>query len=397
MSSEKILVISNSNFPGTTGDSANYLEMIKGLRRRGFRIVLACPKYKNSKSFDKKMRKQGIQIIRVPFSPPRLAEIGEKQIFMSSVLRLTLFYLAEFFTILAIILENETKHVIVRHCIQTVNLLPLLGVLRMKITADGDILSSSSMFHVPKSLLRIITIYERVVLRLYTHFLAATPSQMRLLAKYGFRKSQLVLKGIGIDTKKVPVHSLEGIHKDTFGFFGALEKWQHVDDLLRAWAKVIAKKPGARLFIIGDGSMKDYLKELAVDLKVTHSTVFLDGVPRETLWNEYFRLFRVVIIPRSLKLFPEDFPIKLSEALAAGKPVIASKIPSISSVVNEEEGVIFTEPDNEESLALGICQLIDNDQRIRALSRQALETSRRFNLDSQLDKLVEILTSKNQN
>jgi glycosyltransferase involved in cell wall biosynthesis len=399
MSSDKVLVVTSSSFPGTTGDAANYLEMIMGLRRRGIRIVLICPKHRDGKLFDEEMRKRGIVTVRVPLRPPRQAEIGERQIFLSPVLRLVMFYITEFVTTLAVLLEHNTRRVLIRHCIHTINLPPLFGILKIRSVADGDILSSPStpILHVPGSLMRILAVYERAILKFYTYFLVSTPSQMGLLTRAGFVKSHIVTKSIGIDVKRLPVFSLENIPKNTFGIFGVLEEWQNVDHLLRAWAKAVKRKPAAKLFIIGDGSLKNDLKKLASDLKVMENTVFLDGVPRETLWNEYFRLFRVVVIPRSLKFFPEAAPIKLIEALSAGKPVIASRVPGIAAMVNEKEGVVFTEPDNEESLARTICQLIDNDQRLFVLSKQALKASRKFDLDLQLDGLAGILTGKNQN
>jgi glycosyltransferase involved in cell wall biosynthesis len=251
--------------------------------------------------------------------------------------------------------------------------------------------ASIGVLHAPRSLLRILAFYERVVIRLYTRFLALTPSQIGRITKVGFPESRVILKSVGIDTKRIPVHSLKDIPKNTFAYFGTLEKWENVDHLLRAWAKVMEQKPSAKLFIIGDGSMKDDLKKLANNLQIMESMIFLDGVSREVLWVDYFRFFRVAIIPRSSKVFPENASIKLIEALATSKPVIASRVPGIAAMVNENDGVVFAEPDNEESLALAISRLMDNDQGTFGLSKQALNASRRFSVDSQLHRLIGIL------
>jgi glycosyltransferase involved in cell wall biosynthesis len=398
MTLKRILVISPSCFPGTTGDSTNYLEMIRGLMHLGIQIVLVCPKHRDSDAFDEEMRKRGAKIIRIPVSPPRLAEVGERQIVLSTVLKLVMFYVVGLLTALTAVIENNSKHVIVRHCIHTLNLPPLLGVLgftlKVKSVADGDLLSSFeslAVFRAPKFVMKILAFYERAVIRLYTRFLVLTPPQIGLLTRVGFPKSRIILKGLGIDIKGVPVHSLEDIPQNTFGYFGGLEKWQNISQLLRTWAKVVEQKANAKLFIIGDGSMKNDLKKLANDLQITESTFFFDGVPRETLWLEYFKMFRVVIIPRSAKFFPKELPMKLIEAFAAGKPVIVTRVPGIASMINEKDGVVFAEPDNEESLVLAICELADDDEKVFELSKLALNASQRFSLDSQLRRLVEVL------
>ena len=107
--------------------------------------------------------------------------------------------------------------------------------------------------------------------------------------------------------------------------------------------------------------------------------------------NKYFRLFRVAIIPRSSLRVPAN-PIKLVEALASGKPVIATKVPGIADMVNEEDGIVFAEPDNEDSLASAILRLLDNEHMIFTLSRKALRASQKFDLEQQLNKLLKALS-----
>jgi len=399
---EKVLVISPSPFPGIRGDSTNYIEMINGFMQLGIEVSLLCPKNLNGHSFDEEMRRRGVSVIRMPVSPPRLEEVGQRQIVFSTVLKQAMFYVVEFLMSLAVLIERNTKLVMIRHCIHTINLPPLLGVLarilRIQSVADGDLVSASGsqgIIQIPRFLLRILALYEQAAIGLYAHFVVSTPAQVGLLRRVGLPESRIILKGLGIDIKKVPVHDPIDIPRNTFAYFGGLERWQNIDHLLKAWAKAMGwrkgKKTGAMLFVIGDGSMKDDLRKLASELQITESTTFLDGISRETLWAEYFKLFRALIIPRSSRFFPEEFPMKLIEALAAGKPVIATRVPGITTMIKESDGVVFAKPDDEESLALSICRLMNNDREIFALSKRAIRASRRFDLDSQLRRIAQIL------
>ena len=66
-------------------------------------------------------------------------------------------------------------------------------------------------------------------------------------------------------------------------------------------------------------------------------------------------------------------PLKMFEYMAAGKPIIATKLPSIMEVLRDGENAVLAEPDNTESLAQGIQRLIDQPELSRRLGRQARE------------------------
>jgi len=383
----KLVLISPSIFPGTSGDTANWLELIIGFKRKGFNVILICPKHTQTRSFDEKMIKKDVKVKRIPFKPPRLMDIRKRRIIFI-ILRLILFYMIEFLTVMILLIQNHTKYVFIRHSKLTIHLWLLFKILRIKSIADGEVPTLSIDLNVPIWILKILDIYERTVLSSYTHFLVSTDSQRRSLILRGFPRSWIIHSNIGININKVPICNIKEIPRNTFGYFGTLEKWQNVDFLLKSWVEVAKQKPCARLFIIGDGSMKSNLQNLAQDLGVSDSVIFLNAVPREILWNTYFRLFRVVIIPRSSFYVPTLPSIKLIEALAAGKPVIATKVPGITDIVNEEDGVVLVDPDNEDRLASAILKIINNENIIYVLSKKALQASKRFDINSRIYNIL---------
>ena len=81
-----IFVIQPSNFPPKTGDSANYMEQIFALKRRGLKIVLICLKNSETKKFNDVMAKNEISVFSIPFNPPHLQEVNDKGIGFSTFL-----------------------------------------------------------------------------------------------------------------------------------------------------------------------------------------------------------------------------------------------------------------------------------------------------------------------
>ncbi|MCE6967483.1 glycosyltransferase [Cereibacter sphaeroides] len=114
---------------------------------------------------------------------------------------------------------------------------------------------------------------------------------------------------------------------DTVVAFGRLHVQKGYDILLRAFARIRAGQPAARLLLIGDGPEAARLRSLAVDLgmrvgtKGAEADVILPGMRQNPL--RYLRLGRVFALPSRY----EGLPNALIEALAAGVPVLASDCP----------------------------------------------------------------------
>ncbi len=64
--------------------------------------------------------------------------------------------------------------------------------------------------------------------------------------------------------------------------------------------------------------------------------------------------------------------MKLFEYMAAERPIVASRLPSITEVLNEENSVLI-EPDDPVSLGDGIRGILDDEERARRIARQARE------------------------
>jgi len=388
----QIAVVSSSNFPGVAGDSTNYLELVNGFRRKGLNVLLVCPLNRDSRSFDEDLAKKGIRVVRIPFSPPRLPDIVEKGIRISVITKLLAFYVVEIFVVLYTSIVYSPRMCMIRHSIPTFPLATLLRTLRIRSMADGGIVSQDTALKLPPWVRRILHVFEN--LQSYSFFKVSTKSQLAILSNFGFPRDRIVLARIGIDLSKIPLHDLKGIPPATFGYFGALEKWEGLDFLIRSFARVVHEEKSVMLHIFGDGSLKKELEEISEDLGMNENVVFHGSVPRDDLLKKYFGMFRVAVIPRgkdrSTDHYSSAMPIKLVEALAAGKPVIATSVEGIREVAGE--GMLLVPPGDEHAMFSAMLLLSKDEVLTLEMSRGALRASRQFDIDRQIEKLLRSLT-----
>jgi glycosyltransferase involved in cell wall biosynthesis len=142
-------------------------------------------------------------------------------------------------------------------------------------------------------------------------------------------------------------------------FVGRFYIRKRVDMLLRAASILRSQIPGLKVRIVGDGPCRASLHQLARDLQLEGTVAWLGDVSRPDLAQEFNRctLF-------CLPSVQEGFGIVLLEAMAAGKPIVASRAAAIPEVI--PHGVL-TDPDDPESLAAAIRDLYASPEKRAAL------------------------------
>ncbi len=111
--------------------------------------------------------------------------------------------------------------------------------------------------------------------------------------------------------------------------------------LLEAFADLIKRQSQpARLLLVGDGPQRNALLQQAIDLGVQSSVEFVGSIDHEKL-VKYYQEADVFCLPS----FSEGFPCVVVEAMACGKPVVASRIGGIDEVVDVVSGILVTPGD----------------------------------------------------
>jgi glycosyltransferase involved in cell wall biosynthesis len=135
------------------------------------------------------------------------------------------------------------------------------------------------------------------------------------------------------------------------GVVARLEAEKGHRTLLEAWPLVLAEVPSARLLIIGEGSERDSLEAQVVSLGIEDRVVFTgrrEDVPAVTAALD------VAVLPS----YREAQGLSVLEAMALGRPVIASRVGGIPEMIEDGVSGLLVEPHDCDALAAGIVRLL---------------------------------------
>jgi phosphatidylinositol alpha-mannosyltransferase len=139
-------------------------------------------------------------------------------------------------------------------------------------------------------------------------------------------------------------------------FVGRLEKRKGLDYLLDAYQQVRSEMPNSRLIVVGPGTRLRRGYERRVRRDHLEDVVFVGQVPYEEL-PRYYKTADIFCAPATGR---ESFGIVLLEAMALGKPVVASNIEGYASVVTDGVEGLLVPPKDDRALAQALLSLMSD-------------------------------------
>lgn len=149
-------------------------------------------------------------------------------------------------------------------------------------------------------------------------------------------------------------------------FVGALDRAHHykgLSTLFQAVSKIA--RDNARLVIVGEGELKDHYRAQAAKIGIGERTIFTGSISVSEL-PLYYNNADVFVLPSHTL---ESFGMVLVEAMACGKPVIATDLPGVRSVVANGKDGFLVPPADADALAGKIRFLIDHPGKRREMGR----------------------------
>jgi glycosyltransferase involved in cell wall biosynthesis len=234
---------------------------------------------------------------------------------------------------------------------------------------------------------RFFRLLERWLARHTTALIAVSPQVRDDLVALGVaspEKFTVVRLGIELDERvgaeangREETRRYLGIPPERFavGWVGRMTAVKRTEDVLDGFRRLRARGVDATLCLVGDGPDREGLERLAHELGIIKDTLFL-GYQEDV--GPLYAAFDALVLPSG----NEGTPVSVIEALAAGTPVVATRVGGVPDVVRHGEDGFLVEPGESEAFADRLVQLARDPAlrerlgaagRARVLPRYAVE------------------------
>ena len=222
-----------------------------------------------------------------------------------------------------------------------------------------------------------------------------------LIKDFRIRPDKVFLVYSGVDTEAFSeeiTSDEEVLLKRDLGFtkypvIGSISRLSPVKGLkylLFAMKDLLKSVPEAQLLLVGEGPSKDFLMGLAKKLGIESNVFFAESTVRP----QRFLSIMDVFVFSSLE---EGLGLSLLEALASGKPCVASEVGGVSSIVEDGVTGILVPPKDAHALKEAIAKVL-NDKNLRiSLAKKGKDlVKEKFSLDKMMEGVIDVYSKIRQ-
>ncbi len=203
---------------------------------------------------------------------------------------------------------------------------------------------------------------ERAILQASDRIAAVSANAAGLLRDMGAVDGALRVVPNGVDVERFAcARPAELPWPDAFvvGFAGLFYPWHGVGCLVQAFVALARRLPDARLLLVGDGEeaprVRSILRDAEVDKLCLHTgLVPFDDVPG------HLAACSVLVSPHVRNDRFIGSPIKLWEYMAAGRPIVATRVAQLEEVLENERTALLVDPNDSSVLVDALVRLHDD-------------------------------------
>jgi glycosyltransferase involved in cell wall biosynthesis len=165
------------------------------------------------------------------------------------------------------------------------------------------------------------------------------------------------------------------------GWIGRMTGVKRTDDVLLAVKRLRDRGVDAALCMVGDGPDRDAAEHRAHELGIVRDSFFL-GYQDEVA--PFYAAFDALILPSA----NEGTPVSAIEALAGGRPVVATRVGGVPDVVRDGVDGFLVEPGDVDAMADRLAALAsDRDLRRRMGEAGSADVHQRYSVERLLDDI----------
>jgi glycosyltransferase involved in cell wall biosynthesis len=171
-----------------------------------------------------------------------------------------------------------------------------------------------------------------------------------------------------------------------FLYVGALERIKGVDVLIEAWYRVARSMPDLRLIVAGAGALGPWLAATISRRGLSNSVQIVGPLSRTGVRGLMDRSSCLIVPSRS-----EGLGMVILEAMARGRPVVASDTGGVPEVIEHGKNGVLVSPDDPNELADAILSLAQNPAEMHAMANAARRRALLRNPDFEFEAGIALL------
>lgn len=225
-------------------------------------------------------------------------------------------------------------------------------------------------------------------------FVTISPKIADIAISKGLPSEKIIIETSAVDLQKfLPYKSKELARQEislpqnvsTVVYTGHLYDYKGIPTILEA-AKLM---PECRFLLVGGWQNDvDRIREICSHRQLNN--VFLTGHVPQSQLAVYLYAADVLILPTSKqwRLSEVTSPLKLFDYMASQRPIVASALPNIETVVQDGHNVLLAEPDNSLSFKAAIEQLLKETTLSKSIAEQAFQDVQKYTWEKRAERIL---------
>ncbi len=407
----KIAITSDIYYPMTNGVAVFAHNLALGLAKNGHKVMVICPSFTGKKH---RVTKDGVTTVylkslRFPFYPDQINKVPEnKEIFGKKLPRLVykhgIWYAPYPYPEVKKALKKFKPDVIHNQTAETIAIAVTSYAHRydVPLVATGHAYPDNitgqfkALKPIKKPLDAVLRSYMASFLK-HSEY-ATMPTEMAIndLVPKNRKHFKVTVEALsnGVDLSAFKpgkasdaIYKKYGIPKNrpTVLYVGRVDPEKSISNVVKAFSKVLKDVPRAMMVVVGDGTDRQNLVDLAKELGISDSVLFLGKVMPPDLM-EVYKVGTLFVTASET----ETQGIVLIEAAATGLPIVAVDGGAVKEVCQNNINGALCKPGDISAIAKGMKKILESGEIQQKYSKNSLEIAKTHDLNNTLKRFEEI-------